>query len=77
MEVFDYATKKKNIGRNCTKGTKKALMQNSPVADSLFKTLYLAMLNITKNGSVTVVIGAKFISSWRFSLLIESAVDNC
>ena len=48
MEVFDYATKKKNIGRNCTKGTKKALMQNSPVADSLFKTLYLAMLDITK-----------------------------
>ena len=48
MEVFDYATKKKNTGRNCTKGTKKALMQNSPVADSLFKMLYLAMMDITK-----------------------------
>ena len=36
--VFDYATKKKRTSEEIArKGTKKALMQNSPVADDLFK----------------------------------------
>ena len=41
------------------------------------RTLIYAMMDITKNGPVAVVIGARFILSWRYFLLIESAIDNC
>jgi transposase-like protein len=39
-----------------------------PTDDSLLKMLYLATMDITKNGRVTDRIGVRFIPSWRFSL---------
>lgn len=39
-----------------------------PTDDSLLKMLYLATMDITKNGRVTVRIGVRSIPGWRFSL---------
>ena len=39
-----------------------------PSDDSLLKMLYLAMMDITKNGQATDRIGGRSIRSWRFSL---------
>ena len=39
-----------------------------PTDDSLLKMLYLAMMDITKNGQATDRIGGRSIRSWRFSL---------